>query len=192
MVSRHEAEIADLGPQRRIQQDAVLSDLHFGGPAGGLPGGADRRPGRTEDHRRQHMGRHSPHLCRYPQHGPRCSRCADLGLQCPEHRQYAVPGYTADFDRFICGCGIQDGPVQYRRTRPVPDGYAGIAVHCPGYPVSLRACGCYLGPVPAGRYAGRRYLGRDSRPAEGSAEHQRGTGVYYDKLDRRQPGDLDV
>ena len=34
--------------------------------------------------------------------------------------------------------------------------------------------------------------GRDSRPGEGPAEHQRGAGVHHDQLDRRQPGDLDV
>ncbi len=61
-----------------------------------------------------------------------------------------------------------------------------------GIPSASVPVGVIWGPVPVGRYAGRRYLGRDSRPAEGSAEHQRGAGVYYDKLDRRQPGDLDV
>ena len=138
------------------------------------------------------MGRYPHHLCRYFQHRPGRRRYPDLGLQRREPGQHAVPGHAPDYDGPFRGRGLQNGPLQHRRPRSVSDFHHGHPDGGPVHPLQRGARGRYLGAGLPGRVPVRRSVGRDSRPGEGPAEHQRGAGVHHDQLDRRQPGDLDV
>ena len=70
--------------------------------------------------------------------------------------------------------------------------YLRHAVHRPQRPLQRRPGMDHLDPGVFGRHAGWCGLGRDPRPSEGAAQHQRGHCLHHDQLDRGKPGDLAV
>ncbi len=88
--------------------------------------------------------------------------------------------------------GLQDRPVQHRRAGPVHHGsrFAFIALCA----IPFRAMPWYRSRLAGGR-CWARHLGRDPRPVQGPAQHQRGARLHHDQLDRRvsgEPGSGDI
>ena len=171
-VTRHEKERTGSAlRKRRHQKGALIPDLHCGGSFSGRHRRSDRGPVQREDLPERRMGRHPHHLRRYLQHRPRRRRYPDLGLQRREPGQHAVPGHAPDYDGPFRGRGLQDGPVQHRRARPVSGLHHGHPDGGPVHSLQRGARGRYLGAGLPGRVPVRRSVGRDSRPGEGPAEH---------------------